>query len=158
MAVEIERKFLLPEPPGWLGDFESSEVEQGYLAIADGSEVRVRRRDEQTLLTVKGGSGKVRAESEIELSREQFEKLWPLSEKQRVAKTRHLVPHDDGTIEVDVFSGELEGLVLAEIEFDSEESSEAFDPPDWLGREVTGERRYENESLAQRGMPDQKES
>jgi adenylate cyclase len=153
-AVEIERKFVLDGVPEWLDEHPSVAIRQGYLAIVEGeSEVRVREKDPDTVLTVKLGAGKVRREAEVELERGQFEALWPLTEGRRVSKRRHVVPHDDLTIEVDVFSGPLRGLVVAEVEFESEEASAAFDPPSWLGAEVTGDGRYANESLATRGAP-----
>ena len=86
----------------------------------------------------------------MELGAEQADALWGLTEGRRVRKTRHRVDHDGLTIEVDVFAGELDGLVVAEVEFDSEAASNKFQGPDWLGREVTGERAYENECLAER--------
>jgi adenylate cyclase len=153
-AVEIERKFVLDGAPEWLGEHPSVAIRQGYLAIVEGeSEVRVRERDPDTVLTVKLGAGEVRREVEVELEQGQFEALWPLTEGRRVSKRRHVVPHDDLTIEVDVFDGPLRGLVVAEVEFESEEASAAFDPPSWLGAEVTGDGRYANESLATRGAP-----
>jgi adenylate cyclase len=156
-GVEIERKFRLDREPDWLRDCESERIEQGYLAIEpDGAEIRVRRRGGRPLLTVKRGAGLTRDETEIDLDQGQFESLWPLSEGRRVSKVRHLVPHDDATIEVDVFEGPLAGMCLGEIEFDSEVESEAFDPPRWLGEEVTGDSRYANESLAVNGLPDER--
>lgn len=154
-SLEIERKFLLDRRPGWLDEHPSVAIRQGYLAIVEGeSEVRVREKEDQPVLTVKRGAGEVRREEEIDLDPDQFRALWPLTEGRRVAKHRHTVPHDDLTIEVDVFEGPLAGILLAEVEFDSEEASAAFDPPGWLGTEVTGDGRYANESLATRGAPE----
>src|SRR5687767_10116652 len=156
MGTEIERKFSLPGKPDWLGDCESTRIVQGYLAIegdGGGAEVRLRRRDGESTLTVKRGSGRTRSEEEIDLEPEQFEALWPLTEGRRVEKTRYLVPADTGDIEVDVFEGELTGIVIAEMEFDSEAASDAYEPADWLGVEVTGDDRYANEALATRGLP-----
>ncbi|MGH2961831.1 MAG: CYTH domain-containing protein [Solirubrobacterales bacterium] len=152
--MEIERKFLLDERPGWLDEHPSTAIRQGYLAIVEGeSEVRLREKGGATFLTVKRGSGEVRREEEVELRREQFDALWPLTEGRRVSKRRYAVAHDDHTIEVDVFEHPLAGILLAEVEFHSEEASAAFDPPSWLGTEVTGDGRYANESLAMRGAP-----
>jgi adenylate cyclase len=154
MAVEIERKFRLDGVPGWVPEHGFEEIAQGYLAIAeDGTEVRVRRRNDHRLLTVKRGSGEKRLEEEIEVDDAQFDALWPLTEGKRVSKTRYSVPHEGLTIEVDVFEGPLEGTVLAEVEFDSEKASARFDPPSWMGTEVTGDHRYANESLAVHGAP-----
>jgi CYTH domain-containing protein len=105
------------------------------------------------VLTAKRGSGLSREEAEIELDRERFDVLWPLTEGRRVHKRRHVVPHGDLRIEVDVYDGELQGLVVAEIEFSSEDEARGFDPPEWLGDEVTGDRRYLNETLAAEGAP-----
>jgi adenylate cyclase len=159
VSVEIERKFRLHRQPEWLGDCRSTRIEQGYLAIeGEGrAEVRLRRRDEETLLTVKRGSGLTRTEEEIELGSEQFEALWSLTEGRRVEKVRYLVPTESGEVEVDVFAGELAGMITAEMEFDSEAASDAFEPPDWLGIEVTGDERYANETLATRGNPEEGE-
>jgi CYTH domain-containing protein len=106
---------------------------------------------------VKRGSGEIRTEEEIALGAEQFEALWPLTEGRRVEKVRYLVPSAMGEIEVDVFEGELAGMITVEMEFDSEAQSETFDPPEWLGREVTGDDRYANETLAVNGLPEEGE-
>jgi adenylate cyclase len=154
MSTEIERKFLLPEAPAWLSEAESARIEQGYLAIEEEVEIRLRRTGEECLLTAKQGHGEVRKEIEIVLDREQFEALWPLTESRRLTKTRHLIPIDDGlTAEVDVFEGEQKSLVIGEIEFDSEEQSRDFESPAWIGREVTGDKRYAGQSLALYGRP-----
>ncbi len=151
-GVEVERKFLVPHPPELEGT-ESDEIEQGYLAVGADGEVRLRRKGDQLLLTAKRGSGISRDEAEVELDREAFERLWPLTEGRRLHKRRHVIPQGDLQIEVDVYEGDLEGLVVAEIEFDSEEEARGFEPPDWIGEEVTGDVRYLNETLATRGRP-----
>jgi adenylate cyclase len=153
--TEIERKWVLDAPPRWLGEHPSRRVEQGYVALDDaGAEVRVRRAGDELTLTIKSAPGLVRVEEELSLSEAQFSSLWALTEGRRVVKTRHLVAlADDLTAEVDVYEGDLDGLVTAEVEFGSEEASAAFDPPDWLGREVTGDKRYANRSLAVSGAP-----
>jgi adenylate cyclase len=154
MALEVERKFRLPGAPDWLGDHPSIRIEQGYVVIAEDVEVRLRRSDEERLLTIKRGHGEVREEVEIPLSGEQFDALWPLTESRRLEKVRHLVPLDDLTAEVDVFDAPLDGLTLAEIEFASETESRGFEAPKWLGEEVTGDQRYANQDLARSGVPD----
>jgi CYTH domain-containing protein len=153
--MEIERKFLVPQPPE-LDDERAVEIEQGYLALADdqgGAEVRLRRKDDELLLTIKAGSGRSRAEEELGLDRERFEALWPLTEGRRVAKTRYVLPHGDLEVELDVYAGDLEGLLVAEVEFPDEETADAFEAPDWFGAEVTGEHEYLNETLAIEGRP-----
>jgi adenylate cyclase len=151
-GVEVERKFLVPHPPELEGT-ESDEIEQGYLAVGADGEVRLRRKGDQLLLTAKRGSGISRDEAEVELDPEAFERLWPLTEGRRLHKRRHVIPQGDLKIEVDVYEGDLEGLVVAEIEFDSKEEARGFEPPDWIGEEVTGDVRYLNETLATRGRP-----
>jgi adenylate cyclase len=154
-GVEIERKFVLAEPPAGLGEVPGDRIEQGYLAIADdGVEIRVRRRAGRASLTVKSGPGQVRTEEEIAIDDRRFESLWPLTDSRRVTKTRHEVPLEAGlTAELDVYDGAHDGLVTAEIEFESVAASERFSPPAWLGREVTGDARYANQTLAVHGPP-----
>jgi adenylate cyclase len=148
--MEIERKFLVERLPDDLGG-TASRIDQGYVALDEGAEVRVRRIGDELWLTVKGAGGLARVEEELPLSPEQFESLWPLTEGRRVEKTRHTLP--DG-VEVDVYDGSLAGLVVAEIEFASEEKSAEFEPPEWFGAEVTEDRRYKNRALAVDGRPD----
>lgn len=150
--MEVERKFLVREPPD-LDGTESDEIEQGYLAIGSEGEVRVRRKGDRLVLTAKRGSGLSRDEAEVELDRADFEKLWPLTEGRRLHKRRYVLPHGDLKIELDVYGGDLDGLRVAEIEFPSEEEAKAFEPPDWLGEDVTGDPRYLNETLARQGAP-----
>jgi adenylate cyclase len=152
---EIERKFVIERTPPDLERFASSEIQQGYVAVdADGTEVRVRRRDGEAALTIKQGTGRTRAEEELEIGNERFDALWALTEGRRVQKRRYLIPAGEGaTIELDVYSGELEGLVVAEVEFADERAANAFEPPDWFGREVTDDARYKNQALAREGLP-----
>lgn len=150
--MEVERKFLVTDPPDLEGT-DSNEIEQGYLAIGADGEVRLRRKGDQLFLTAKRGEGLSRQEAEIELDRERFDELWPLTDGRRLHKRRHVIPHDGLKIEVDVYEGELDGLVVAEIEFASEDAAREFDPPGWLGEEVTGDHRYLNETLAAEGAP-----
>jgi adenylate cyclase len=154
MPLEVERKFLLSGAPDWLEDHPSDRIEQGYLVAEGGVEVRLRRRGEQPRLTVKRGQGEVREEAEVDLSPEQFDELWPLTESMRLSKRRYLVPLDDLEVEVDSFEGDLGGLVTAEIEFQSRAAADRFEPPSWLGEEVTGDERYANQSLAGSKLPD----
>lgn len=153
MAVEIERKFLMSAVPDWLADCESTQISQGYIALDDETEVRIRKRADAHSLTVKRGGGLAREEIEIELDADRFARLWPLTEGRRVVKRRHLVPAGELRLEVDVYEEDLAGLAVAEVEFASVARSEAFEPPGWLDREVTDDPRYKNRSLAERGLP-----
>ena len=147
MALEIERKFLVT------GDYKSratshSRIVQGYICSERGRTVRVRLRDERGYLTIKGPSnngGLSRYEFEHEISKDEALSLFRLCEPGIVDKIRWLVPAGRHTFEVDEFFGENEGLVVAEVELGSED--EAFERPDFLGKEVTGDRRYYNSSL-----------
>jgi adenylate cyclase len=154
-GVEIERKFLVAEPPPDLSNQPGERIEQGYLAIApDGVEVRVRRRAGRATLTIKSGPGQVRTEEEMGIDARRFDSLWQLTEGRRVSKTRHEIPLPGGAIaELDVYDGDLDGLLTVEIEFGSLEASEAFAPPPWVGRELTGDKRYANQALALDGFP-----
>jgi CYTH domain-containing protein len=154
-GTEIERKFLVADPPPDLDRHPSTAIEQGYLAVDDdGTEVRVRRRDGQALLTVKSGAGRSRVEEELEIEPERFERLWPLTEGRRIEKRRYELPAPGGaTIELDVYAGALGGLVVAEVEFGSDEEADAFEPPAWLGPEVTDDPRFKNQRLARDGAP-----
>ena len=143
----------MPRGPSGLERCRSEEIEQGYLAADAESEVRVRRIGEESFLTVKRGSGLDRLEDEIEISAEQFQALWPATEGGRLSKRRFYVPLDGLTAEVDVYGGELDGLVTAEVEFDSVSDSEGFDPPPWFGDEITDDTRYGNQALAKDGIP-----
>ena len=114
----------------------------------------MRRRDDSATLTVKSGRGRVRVEEELEIEADRFERLWPLTEGRRIEKRRYEIPAGDGlTIELDVYAGDLDGLVTAEVEFGSEDAAEAFAAPDWLGPDVTDDPRYKNQRLAVDGAP-----
>jgi adenylate cyclase len=94
-----------------------------------------------------------RTELEIELGHDQFSTLWPGTENRRLEKIRYQIRDAGQKIELNVFQGNLEGLVLAEIEFPSREKGKEFEPPNWLGEEVTEDSRYKNQNLAQKGAP-----
>ena len=155
VGVEIERKFLVPEAPADLGRHPAGRLRQGYLAVEPGgAEVRIRQDDATTVLTVKRGAGRSRVEEEVGIDAAAFDRLWPLTEGRRVEKVRHLVPAADGLVlEVDVYEGDLAGLVVAEVEFPDEAAAHAFTAPAWMGADVTGDKRYANQSLAVNGRP-----
>jgi CYTH domain-containing protein len=153
MGQEIERKFLVEDRPPDLDDQPHDTIEQGYVAIDDTAEVRVRRRGGGCTLTIKSRPARTRVEEEFALEPERFAALWALAEGRRISKTRYLLPHEGLTVEVDEYHGDLDGLRTAEIEFDDEAESDAFRPPSWLGREVTGDPDYANQTLATHGPP-----
>ena len=146
---EIERKFLVRKMPDDLTSYSSNEISQGYLvSLDDGTQVRLRRKGHGYSLTFKRGRGGVREEREVELTVAQFDALWPATEGKRLVKTRYEIPLGDRVVEIDVYHDRHEGLVVAEVEFDDEESARNFQPPDWLGADVTGDPRYSNQLLA----------
>jgi adenylate cyclase len=150
---EIERKFLVEALPPDLERYPCTAIEQGYVTYSeDGVEVRLRHKGDQYYETVKHGGALVRMELEIELTEGQFEALWPTTEGKRLQKIRYKIPYEDRVIELDVYRVTLEGLITADVEFDSIEQSQAFIPPDWLGTEITGHPKYRNRFLAESGQ------
>ena len=155
--MELERKWLVVSPPADALAAPADAIDQGYLVIgAGGTEARVRRRAGRCTLTVKAGTGRSRDEYEISLSEDQFKVLWPATEGQRVVKSRRVLwdPERAATIELDVYAGDLDGLIVAEIEFPDEPAAAAFSAPDWFGTEVTDDDRYKNRRLAVDGRPE----
>jgi adenylate cyclase len=148
--VEVERKWLVRELPPQFGELPARHIRQGYLALEpEGREVRMRDDGGELLLTVKGAGTLSRDEDEIDLSQEQFATLWPLTEGRRIEKVRSVCRlSDDAIAEIDVYEGDLAPLVVAEVEFDGEEAAARFDPPGWMGEEVTADPRYKNRNLA----------
>ncbi|HZB40093.1 MAG TPA: CYTH domain-containing protein [Ilumatobacter sp.] len=150
--IERERRFLvesLPEPLP-----EPNHIEQAYVSTGPAS-VRVRRQDDQHILTIKTGSGRNRVEIERDLNRDEFQAIWEAATELRIAKRRHRLDLGDGlTAELDLYDGTLEGHRLVEVEFDDDEAADSFQPPHWFGREVTDDNRYTNSSLARYGWPD----
>ncbi len=146
---EIERKFLLKRLPDQLESFPHDEIAQGYLAIESGGvQVRLRKKGNVRSLTYKRSTKNGREEREIRLSAEQFEALWPATAGRRLTKIRYEVPWKEHTVEIDVYRGRHDGLIVAEVEFTDEKSAAAFKPPDWIGDDVTGKSRYSNVLLA----------
>jgi len=152
--VERERKFLVDVVPDDLDRSDMIALRQGYLAADDARSVRVRDAGpEGCTLTVKAGSGAERTELEWPIERREFDAAWAHTVGQRVEKARYRVPFAEYIIELDVFAGDLDGLVMAEVEFASSDALRAFEQPAWFGREVTDDSRYTNASLALHGLP-----
>ena len=148
MAQEIERKFLVRDDSFKQMAASSSRIKKGYICSMRGRTVRVRIRDEKGYLTIKGPSdaaGMSRYEWEKEISLQEAEELMKLCEPGQIDKTRYLVNWGSHVFEVDVFYGENEGLVMAEVELQSED--ESYERPPFLGKEVTGDVRYFNSFL-----------
>ncbi len=148
MGYEIERKFLVK------GDYKSKSykhypIKQGYLSLSGVSVVRVRVKGEKAYITVKSSvvTGTIkRNEWEYEIPIEDAEEMLKLCNEGMIDKTRYLVKAGNHVFEVDEFYGDNEGLLIAEVELDSED--EQFEKPEWLGEEVTGNVRYYNSFLS----------
>ncbi|RBP43698.1 CYTH domain-containing protein [Roseimicrobium gellanilyticum] len=148
MGQEIERKFLVTGD-GWREGAEGTLYRQGYLAKDKERTVRVRVAGAKAYLTIKGRtSGTSRAEYEYEIPLKDAEELLNLCEGPLVEKTRHKIPYAGHTWEVDVFHGDNEGLIMAEVELQSEDAH--VEMPDWAGKEVSGDVRYYNSSLSKK--------
>ena len=149
MLQEIERKFLVN------GSFEEEafkavHIVQGYLSRVPERVVRIRIKDQKGFITIKGknnASSATRFEWEKEIPLDEARRLLELCEPGVIDKTRYLINNTDGkhTWEVDVYHGNKEGIIIAEIELGDE--NEPFDKPEWLGEEVTGDQRYYNSNL-----------
>jgi len=148
MAREIERKFLVKKLPVITENIDNHVIQQGYIFISEKMEIRIRKIGSIYFQTIKTGEGLSRGEYEIELSSDQFDLLWPLTEGKRVEKTRFEIEYANLLIELDIYSGNLEGLYTAEVEFPSETKSKKFNPPEWFGEEITFDSRYKNKNLA----------
>ena len=146
--IEIERKFLVKSTELKGQATGCSHFVQGYITSPPAKTVRVRIADDKAYLTIKGSgsaSGMSRFEWEMEIPGRDALALLGICEGGVIEKDRYFVPFAGHTFEVDEFFGDNEGLVMAEVELSSED--EAFEKPEWLGQEVTGDSRYYNSSL-----------
>ena len=138
-GLEIERKFLVKDDSYRQLAYSSSRILQGYICSGHGRTVRVRRRDRSAFLTIKGPS----ADGTLDEAKH----LFALCEPGIIDKTRYLVRSGQHVFEVDEFYGENQGLVMAEVELSAPD--EPYVKPDFIGEEVTGDRRYYNSYLRQ---------
>ena len=150
--MEIERKFLTKQIPFDITVYPYKQISQAYISFSP--TIRIRQSNKDFILTVKGKGHLAREEFELVLSKEDYDKLFLKTEGTPVIKKRYLVPIDGGlTAEVDIYEGELEGLMTTEVEFPSLEEAESFVAPDWFGKDVSEEKAYKNTSLSLYGMP-----
>lgn len=154
--MEIEKKYLIKAMPDNLASFKKKEIEQGYLNRKP--TVRIRKSNDDYILTYKGKPSKeedsdtviCNNEIEAELTEEAYLHLKEKVDGHVITKTRYIIPIE-GTklkIELDVFHGILEGLVFAEVEFESVEAADSFVPPEWFGEDVSMDSRYRNGYLS----------
>lgn len=164
--MEIERKFLIKHLPDNLNSYPFYQIEQGYLCTEP--VVRIRRQDEEYYLTYKSKGLMVREEYNLSLTKEAYEHLLPKVDGILIAKKRYLLPlpasaqsentqtpmaassASELTIELDIFEGELSPLILAEVEFSTEEEANRFVPPEWFGEDVTYSTEYHNSVLSRK--------
>lgn len=152
--TEIERKFLIKKAPDDLDKFKSYEILQGYIIITKaGTELRLRQKGDKYFQTIKSGEGLVRKETEIELTADQFRKLWSLTGRKRLRKKRYEIQYEDMMIELDIYDEPFKGLITVEVEFKTVADSEQFSLPNWFGKEITNDERFKNRNLAKYGIP-----
>jgi len=145
--MEIEKKFLIPTLPFPLEDFPSSQLQQGYISVAP--VIRIRQIDTEFFLTCKGNGLLQREEFELPIDAPTYAHLSSKLDFPFLLKRRYRIPYHVHTIELDIFEGCLEGLILAEVEFNSLEDARLFVPPDWFGKEVTNNPDFQNNHLCQ---------
>lgn len=144
--MEIERKFKVKQIPAKLQQYPCKRIEQAYLCTDP--VVRVRRKGEQFWLTCKGKGFLCREEVEFPLTEEAYVHLLAKTDGRTIRKDRYHIPYGDYVIELDVFDEPHAPLVIAEVEFPSEEQARAFCPPDWFGEDVTEDPAYSNSNLS----------
>ncbi|MCD7832420.1 MAG: CYTH domain-containing protein [Lachnospiraceae bacterium] len=146
--MEIERKYLIDVLPSNLEDYPFHRIEQAYLCTAP--VIRVRRQDDDYILTYKGKGMMMREEYNLPLTAEAYAHLLSKADGNILTKKRYLIPLTrELKIELDLFEGKFAGLQMAEVEFPDEESANTFTPPDWFGREVTYDPAYHNSNMSQ---------
>ena len=153
VKIEIEKKFIVDVIPAEVKKIKGSVVQQGYICLTKNREVRCRQINEKFYLTIKSDGNLTREETEVELNENQFRAIWDTTESVRIYKERCKINFGKHIIELDTFKGNLSGLLLAEVEFDSIEDADGFANPDWFGKEVTNDKRYKNKNLAVNGLP-----
>lgn len=145
--MEIERKYLLRKLPDNLDTYRHRHLEQGYLCTAP--VVRIRKDDDRYELTYKSGGMMVRQEYNLLLTKDSYEHLKNKIDGRLISKKRYMIPYEKYMIELDVFENDLAPLVLAEVEFETEEEANSFTPPEWFGKDVTFSKAYHNSVLSQ---------
>lgn len=145
-SYEIERKFLVKNIPDNLQKYSHHTLEQGYLSTSP--VVRVRKKDENYILTYKSGGMMKRMEVELPLDKHSYEHLIAKADGIVISKTRYAIPHGKYTIELDIFHGTLEGFVMAEVEFNSVDEANSYIKPDWFSSDVTTNPMFHNSRMS----------
>lgn len=150
--MEIERKFLVSAVPDNLDSYNSKEIEQAY--ISTNPTIRIRKSNSDYILTVKGSGHMSREEFELLINEDQYLSLMKKAETPILEKTRYEIPIDGGySAELDIYHGQLEGLMTVEVEFDTVNEALIFKPPSWFSIDVTNDKRYKNTALSINGIP-----
>lgn len=152
--MEIERKFKINTLPSDYLAFPSVQIEQAYLCTDP--VIRIRREDNAFYLTYKSKGLLAREEYNLPLTEESYAHLLTKADGRILIKRRFRIPIEKTNlyIELDIFSGDYEGLILAEVEFSSEEEALAFTPPSWFGEDVTFSGEYQNSRLSKQPLLD----
>lgn len=148
--MEIERKFLIDQAPDNLDSYSYHDLEQAYLCTSP--VVRVRQEDDNYYMTYKGAGYIQREEYNLPLDKESYNHLKTKADGNIITKRRYLIPYDKYTIELDIFKGAFEGLIYAEVEFDTLEEATSFTPPSWFGTDVTSNPEYTNSYLSKKQL------
>jgi len=146
--MEIERKYLVKTLPENLNQYECLAIEQAYLNREP--VIRIRKQNEDYILTYKGKGMMIREEYNLPLDRASYEHLREKADGKVITKKRYLIPIENHLkIELDIFEGFHKGIILAEVEFPDEKTCHSFCPPDWFGEEVTMREEYHNNYMSQ---------
>ena len=146
--MEIERKFLIDVLPDHLESYPHHRIEQAYLNTDP--VIRIRRQDNDYIFTYKGRGMLSREEVNLPMCQADYDHLLTLATGTVITKCRYVIPLENGlSVELDLFEGTWSGLILAEVEFPTEEMAHSFMPPSWFAREVTYDEHYHNSWLSQ---------
>lgn len=145
--MEIERKYLVKKVPENLDQYVCLEIEQAYLNREP--VVRIRRQNQEYILTYKGSGMMIREEYNLPLDKKSYEHLRRKADGKIITKKRYLIPIEHGLcVELDVFEGVHQGVILAEVEFPDQETCDAFQPLDWFAEDVTMREEYHNSYMS----------
>ena len=147
--MEIERKFLIKQLPKNIEQYPCRHIEQGYLCTSP--VVRIRKQDNDYFLTYKSDGLMSREEYNLPLSAEGYAHLRPKADGLIITKKRYCIPFKNYTIKLDIFENDLAPLILAEVEFPSEDEANAFIPPEWFADDVTYSGKYHNSYMSRHG-------
>ncbi len=145
--MEIERKYLVKRLPECFSQYTCLEIEQAYLNREP--VIRIRKQNEDYILTYKGSGMMVREEYNLPLDKVSYEHLKEKADGKIIRKKRYIIPIQDGLkVELDIFEGAHQGIVLAEVEFPNKAACDAFQPLDWFGEDVTMKEEYHNSNMS----------